>query len=73
MNQKFKRFEMLMGITFFMLLLLPINGISQNFQQTTPSKRTRENFDSSWLFHKGDIAIKRAVKACGYGGLTDVM
>jgi len=36
-----------------------------------PSKRTRENFDFNWQFHKGDIAMKPAIKAGGQGGLTD--
>jgi len=35
------------------------------------SKRVHENFDNNWQFHKGDIAIKRAVKAGKQGGLTD--
>jgi len=51
--------------------LFTTDGLSQNIK-TSSSRRTRDNFDSYWLFHKGDIAIKRAVKASGYGGLTDV-
>jgi len=47
------------------------DGLSQNIK-TSSSRRTRDNFDSYWFFHKGDIAIKRAVKAGCYGGLTDV-
>jgi len=39
--------------------------------QKYPIKRTRENFDVSWQFHKGDIAMKVTVKAGGQGGLTD--
>lgn len=35
------------------------------------TERNRENFDWSWQFHKGDIAIKMAVKAGGQGGLAD--
>ncbi|MGZ3750963.1 MAG: beta-galactosidase GalA, partial [Mucilaginibacter sp.] len=49
-----------------------IKGIAQNAQQTGLSKRSKECFDFSWQFHKGNIAIKRAVKAVGYGGLTDI-
>lgn len=56
---------------FYLLTLLPFGGNAQNLQQASTSKRARLNFDSSWQFHKGDIAIKRAVKAAGYGGLTD--
>jgi beta-galactosidase len=51
--------------------LFTTDGLSQNIK-TSSSRRTRDNFDSNWLFHKGDIAFKRAVKAGGYGGLTDV-
>ncbi|HJT73310.1 MAG TPA: beta-galactosidase GalA, partial [Chitinophaga sp.] len=40
-------------------------------QPRTASRRVIENFDADWQFHKGDIAIKRAVKAGKYGGLTD--
>lgn len=55
-----------------LLLLLPVEGKAQNVQQTASSQRTKENFDFDWLFHKGDIVIKRAVKAGGQGGLTDI-
>ena len=61
-----------MWLLFFFLVLCAIKGISQNAQQPGLSKRTKECFDFSWQFHKGDIAIKRAVKAAGYGGLTDI-
>jgi beta-galactosidase len=40
-------------------------------QQLHPVKRTRENFDCNWQFHKGNIAMKRVIKAGGQGGLTD--
>lgn len=33
--------------------------------------RVRENFDRDWFFHKGDIAMKYAVKAGKTGGITD--
>ncbi len=35
------------------------------------AKRVRKNVDMNWLFHKGDIAMKHAVKAGGQGGLAD--
>src|ERR1035437_3190336 len=57
---------------FFLLSLIFVEGKAQNSQQAITSKRARLNFDLNWQFHKGDIAIKRAVKACGYGGLTDI-
>jgi len=41
-------------------------------QKPALSIRTRENFDFSWFFHKGDIAIKRVIKAGGQAGLTDI-
>ena len=44
-----------------------LNG--QNFEKY--NARSRECFDYNWMFHKGDIAISRAVKAGKYGGLTD--
>lgn len=46
--------------------------MSQIVQQTASSQRMKENFDIGWLFHKGEIAIKRAVKAGRQGGLTDI-
>lgn len=54
------------------VLLSFIDVYGQEFVQTNPSKRTRENFDFNWQFHKGDIAIKKIVKAGGQGGITDV-
>ena len=69
---KLKRFEMLMGITVFLLLLFPIDGKTQDVQQIAPSHRTKECFDFSWQFHKGYIAMNKAVKAGGQGGITDV-
>jgi len=44
----------------------------KGYNQTVQSKRTRECFYFNWLFHKGDIAIKRAIKAGEYGGLTNI-
>ena len=41
-------------------------------QQETPGNRTTACFDAGWQFHKGGIAIKRAVKAGSQGGLTDI-
>jgi len=36
------------------------------------TKRVKENFDSDWRFHKGDVAMKKVAKAGGQGGLSDV-
>lgn len=42
------------------------------FSVPSYSQRVRESFDWNWQFHKGDIAIKLAVKAGMQGGLSDV-
>ncbi|MEI6139921.1 MAG: beta-galactosidase GalA [Mariniphaga sp.] len=55
----------------FLIMLLPIVGNTQDLHQKAISKRSKENFDFNWQFHKGDIAIKREVKAGGQGGITD--
>lgn len=55
-----------------MLLIFPLAVGAQNTQKSFAIKRVRESFDFSWLFHKGDIAIKNTVKAGKYGGLTDI-
>lgn len=52
--------------------LMPVDGTTQDLQQHPASKRARENFDFSWQFHKGNIAMKPTVKAGGQGGITDV-
>lgn len=49
---------------FVLLCFVDVNAQS--------SKRSRENFDFNWQFHKGDIAMKRQVKAGAQGGITDV-
>jgi beta-galactosidase len=46
--------------------------IVQETSKTAAIKRTKENFDFSWQFHKGDIVMKRVVQAGGQGGLTDI-
>jgi beta-galactosidase len=68
MNQKFARFGVLLLFQFLILF----QGKTQVVQKPALSIRTRENFDFSWLFHKGDIAIKRVIKAGGQAGLTDI-
>jgi beta-galactosidase len=70
MTQKYK--NSIISVFAFSLSFSLINVKAQETQHSIQFKRIRDNFDSSWMFHKGDIAIKRAVKACGYGGLTDV-
>ena len=39
--------------------------LTMSVQQITVVRRTRENFDFNWQFHKGDIAMKKMVKAGG--------
>jgi len=39
--------------------------------RATAQERGRTNFDDDWYFHKGDIAMKRAIKTGRQGGLTD--
>nr|WP_183580608.1 beta-galactosidase GalA [Mucilaginibacter sp. X5P1] len=67
----FKRLIRYCSICFF-LVFCAIKGISQNVQQITLAKRTKACFDFNWQFHKGDIAMKRQVKAGQQGGLTDI-
>lgn len=62
----FKNLATFTGIVF-LLLLIPFKGKGQG----NPQKRFRENFDFSWQFHKGNIAMKKVVKAGGQGGITD--
>src|ERR1035437_10055740 len=71
-HNKYRKLITMPGIVIVLLFLCSGTVKSQNIQQISLSKRVRENFDFNWLFHKGDIAIKHAVKAGGYGGLTDV-
>ena len=68
MNQKFVRF----GVILLFQFLILFQGKTQVVQKPALSIRTRENFDFSWFFHKGDIAIKRVIKAGGQAGLTDI-
>ena len=71
MKYRFKRL-VAFGNIAFVLLFSTIEGNAQDSQPTTSIKRTRDCFDFSWLFHKGDIAIKKSVKSGGQGGITDV-
>ena len=63
---------MLKRTIILVLLFSPLFIIIEGKAQNNQTKRTRVNFDFSWQFHKGDIAMKRVVKAGGQGGLTDV-
>src|ERR1035437_7476870 len=70
MNLISKMFVRILVIVFFMIVSMS-EGNAQNLQQVSASGRTRGNFDSSWQFHKGDIAMKLVVRV-GQGGITDI-
>lgn len=70
-RNKFRRLITRPCIVIILLLLFSGIGKSQDIQQTSLSKRTRENFDFNWQFHKGDIAMKLVVRV-GQGGITDI-
>src|SRR5659263_151338 len=72
MNKRLIRLVAFYCVAFALLLLGYLEGNAQNSQPTISGKRDREKFDFSWQFHKGDIAMKRVVKAGGQGGLTDI-
>lgn len=56
-------------ISFVLFVLNPLDIFCRNL--VSECVRTKEVFDESWLFHKGDIMINRAVKSGKNGGLTD--
>jgi len=72
MNQNLKKLVLFYSALLGLSLLGFSDGNAQNTRQTVTSKRIKENFDFNWQFHKGDIAMKRVVKAGGQGGLTDI-
>jgi beta-galactosidase len=53
-------------------ILSGLSLIAQENNQTNASIRSREKFDFNWLFHKGNIAMKRVIKVGGQGGITDI-
>lgn len=61
---------LLCGIVLLLQLLSSVNALAQK-SPAASSKRIRENFDFNWQFHKGDIAMKLAVRV-GQGGITDI-
>src|SRR5450759_3258739 len=65
-----RRLITLLSIAFF-LLAFSEDVKTQENTKTTSGKRVKENFDFNWQFHKGNIAMKRSIKAGGQGGLTD--
>ena len=67
------RFEIAAIIWLIIIILIAdvTVGKAQNISPVFDHKRSRENFDPNWQFHKGDIAIK-LVPRVGQGGITDV-
>ncbi|MFD1256891.1 beta-galactosidase GalA [Mucilaginibacter terrae] len=61
----------LMGIVKIIIVFLTVYTANIPYQSYAQSQRLNLNFDADWQFHKGDIAIKKAVKAGRQGGLTD--
>jgi beta-galactosidase len=72
MNMNFKTLMFSSGIISALFLIISSTTEAQNSLQSVPGKRVRECFDPDWMFHKGDISVKYAVKAGKYGGLTDI-
>jgi len=70
MNRRYNRL-VIFGNIAFILLFFSIEGNTQNQQPIAAGHRAKENFDFSWQFHKGDIAIKLVVRV-GQGGITDI-
>jgi beta-galactosidase len=70
MEKKFLVLIKTFGSILFVLSIYT-NSNAQILQQHNISERAKENFDFNWLFHNGDIAIKRVVRV-GQGGITDI-
>ncbi len=70
MNHRLKRI-IAFGSVAAALLFFSVNGSAQDLESAISGKRLKENFDFNWQFHKGDISIRRAVKAGQQGGITD--
>jgi beta-galactosidase len=71
MKRQFKKSIASLVIISVLLLIISSTIEAQNSQQSVPGKRVRDSFDFNWMFHKGDIAIKRVVRV-GQGGITDI-
>jgi len=51
-----------LGLSNFSIIVITRWRKCTKKQQSNPAKRVRECFGFNWQFHKGDIAIKRAVR-----------
>ena len=70
MNRRTNRL-IILGSIAFLLLFSSIKGNTQDLQTLATNHRVKDNFDFSWQFHKGDIAMKLVVRV-GQGGITDI-
>lgn len=70
MNKQLLRSMLFWNVSFFLFLIF-VEAKADGLQQTSPTRRIKDNFDFSWKFHKGDIAIKKVVRV-GQGGITDI-
>lgn len=71
-NQYFENKCMKKTYIFSAVVFLVFGNVNTwTYGQPSLSKRTKENFDFTWQFHKGDIAIKKVVRV-GQGGITDI-
>ena len=70
MKPRFTR-HLTFGSLIILLSFNHIAGNSQNQPSTASGQRARENFDFTWQFHKGNIAMK-LVPRVGQGGITDI-
>lgn len=66
---KFK-YQRLISVTKFILFSAIVFSFCV-LAQSNSGRRSKENFDFNWKFHKGDIAIKPVVRV-GQGGITDI-
>ncbi|MBN1182065.1 MAG: beta galactosidase jelly roll domain-containing protein, partial [Bacteroidales bacterium] len=60
-------------LAIFIFFLITSNEMMANIKsENTSNSRSKKNFDFNWHFHKGNIAMKKVVKAGGQGGITDI-
>jgi beta-galactosidase len=72
MNLIIRRLIVSLNVTFFLLVFNEVANAQEISKTVSFDNRAKECFDFAWLFHIGDIAIKRVVKVGGQGGITDI-
>ena len=72
MSPLMRRMIASLNVIFFLLAFNEVANAQEIPKTTSVNKRAKECFDFGWLFHKGDIAIKRAVKVGYQSGITDI-